>query len=132
MNSTDFALPLGAGRRLILAGVRLGGVWLAVGAAALVLLLVLYRSERRPVSPRTGLALLALGVLGALALVAALFEPIAQWSFRETIRGRVVLGADLSESMATADPDRPSEERQKLAATLKAKPEESLTPLPRR
>ena len=39
-----------------------------------------------------------------LVLVAALFEPIAERRYDEKIRGRVVLGVDLSESMATADP----------------------------
>ena len=42
--------------------------------------------------------------LAMLVLVAALFEPIAERRYEEKIRGRVVLGVDLSESMATADP----------------------------
>ncbi len=98
-----FALTLLGGRRLILAGVSRWGFWLAAGCAALVLILALYRYERRIVSKRAGLALLTLRVCAALALVAALFEPIASRTFRETLRGRVILGVDLSESMATAD-----------------------------
>jgi hypothetical protein len=38
-------------------------------------------------------------------LVLALFEPIAAWTRTETLRGRVVVAADLSESMGTIDPD---------------------------
>jgi hypothetical protein len=40
------------GRRLLLAGFRLGWFWIAVGAVALVLLLILYREERRLISRR--------------------------------------------------------------------------------
>ena len=45
-----------------------------------------------------------------LVLVAALFEPIAERRYEEKIRGRVVLGVDLSESMATADPVSPADD----------------------
>ena len=101
--NTLVALALFGGRRLILAGVSRWGIWLAAGFVALGLILALYRYERRIVSKRAGLTLLALRVCAALALVAALFEPIASRTFRETLRGRVILGVDLSESMTTAD-----------------------------
>ena len=45
-----------------------------------------------------------------LVLVTALFEPIAERRYDETVRGRVVLGVDLSASMATADPVSPGED----------------------
>jgi hypothetical protein len=96
-------IPLGGGRRLVLAGMAGGWLWLVAGAVALGLLLVLYRYERRLVAPRTGLALLTLRVAAALALVASLFEPVAERVVREAVRGRVVVGVDLSESMATSD-----------------------------
>ncbi len=111
-----FDLP--GGRRLVLAGGQLGGFWLAAGAAAVVLLLVLYREERRLVSRRAGLGLLGLRVLAAVALVAALFEPIAARTFREAVRGRVVVAVDVSESMATADPGRTGGERAGLVKVL--------------
>src|SRR3954452_22577963 len=92
------------GRRLLLAGGENALFWLVAGLSALVLVLVLYGYERRLVSRRMGLGLLVLRVAAAVALVLALFEPIAARTYRETVRGRVIVGADLSESMATADP----------------------------
>lgn len=115
---TLLALTLGGGNRLILAGVARWGVWLAAGLAALSLILMLYRYERKLVSRRAGLALLSLRILAAAALVAALFEPIAARTFRETVRGRVVLGVDLSESMATADGDVSMHPRRQVAQGL--------------
>ena len=125
-----FDLP--GGRRLVLAGGGFGGFWLAAGAAAVVLLLVLYREERRLVSRRAGLGLLALRVLAAVALVATLFEPIAARTFREAIRGRVVVAVDVSESMATADPGRTGAERAGLIKVLGMSPAEPLDAMPRR
>ncbi len=94
-----------AGMRVLLAGEGRAWIWLAAGAVALVLLLALYRAERKLVSRRVGLALLGLRLLAAAVLVLALFEPIAAWSRTETLRGRVVVAADLSESMDTVDRD---------------------------
>ena len=111
MNFKDWTIALGEGRHLVLAGGGRAWAWLAAGAIALGLVLALYRYERRLVSLRTGLVLLSLRVVAALALVTLLFEPIAARTTRETVRGRVILGVDLSESMATADPVPPSEDR---------------------
>ena len=111
MNFHDWTIALGENRHLVLAGGGRAWAWLAAGAVALGLVLALYRYERRLVSRSTGLALLSLRVIAALALVATLFEPIAARTTRETVRGRVILGVDLSESMATADPVPPSEDR---------------------
>ena len=94
----------GSGLHLVLAGGANGALWVAAGAAAVVLLLVLSRYELRLVSRRAGLTLLGTRLVAMLVLVAALFEPSAERRHDETIRGRVVLGVDLSESMATADP----------------------------
>ena len=107
------------GRRLVLAGGEFAWLWLAIGGVALVLLYVLYRSERALVSRGAGLGLLALRVLAALALIVALFEPIAARTFREPAKGRVILAVDVSESMSTADPGRTPDEQQALAKTLK-------------
>jgi len=100
-------LDLAGGRRLLLAGGGLAWAWLAVGALALVLLIWLYREERRLVSRGAGLGLLGLRVAAASVLVGALFEPIAARARRETVRGRVVVAVDDSESMTTVDPARP-------------------------
>jgi hypothetical protein len=125
-------IGLGAGRRLLLAGGGQGWLWLAAGAAALALVLVLYRYERRLVSRRTGVALLALRVLAALALVFALFNPIAEVSYREAVRGRLIVGVDLSESMATADPGRSADQRERLRKALDLSPAEAPEALSRR
>ena len=90
------------GRRLLLAGSRLGGFWVAAGVLALVLLVVLYREERRLVSRRAGLGLLGLRLAAAAVLVLALFEPIAAQTFHTVVKGRVFVALDVSESMATA------------------------------
>jgi hypothetical protein len=106
------------GRRLLFAGSRLGWVWTLALAAALVLLVVLYREERRLVTRRAGLFLLSLRLAAAVALVLALFEPIAALTLVETERGRVIVAVDVSESMTTVDPERTTEQNEKLAAIL--------------
>jgi hypothetical protein len=132
MDESGWGIALGAGRRLVLAGAGRAPLWLGLGLVALVLLVVLYRAERRLVSRRTGLALLGLRLAAALALVVALFEPVAERSWREAVRGRVVLGVDLSESMATADPGRPAADREALREALGLSAGEDPGALPRR
>lgn len=128
----EFALNLGGGRRLVLGGLSGGWLWLAAGLVASALLLVLYRYERQLVSRRAGLSLFSLRLAAALSLVAALFEPTAERIYTETVRGRVIVGVDLSESMATADPSRPTEEREKLRSTLGLGTDEPVESLTRR
>ncbi len=120
------------GRRLVLAGYRLGGFWIAVGLVALILLWMLNRAERRLVSRRAGLFLLALRLSAAVALVLALFEPIAARVFTESLRGRVIVAVDVSQSMETADPGRTAEARQQLAQSLEISPGEPVEKLSRR
>ena len=109
----DFA----GGRRLLLAGSGQGWLWLLAGLAALALLLMLYREERRLVSRGAGLALLGLRLVAAAVLVLALFEPIASRAWREAVRGRVLVAVDDSESMTTVDPKRPPGELKALATS---------------
>jgi hypothetical protein len=101
----------GSHLHLVLAGGGHAIFWIAVGAVAMALLLVLSRYELRLVSRRAGLTLLGLRIAAMLVLVTALFEPIAERRYDETVRGRVVLGVDLSASMATADPVSPGEDK---------------------
>jgi hypothetical protein len=122
MNPRNIGIPLGAGRRLILAGVQLGWAWLLAGALVLVLLALLYRYERRVVSRRAGWLLLSLRLCAALALVFALFEPISRVTFRERLRGRLILGVDLSDSMTTVDARRSDSNRRALAQLLDLSP----------
>ncbi len=112
------SFDLWSGRRLLLAGWGEDWLWLFAGALALILLLGLYRYERCLVPRGAGLVLLGLRTVAALALVCALLEPISTRSYRESVRGRLIVGVDLSASMDTADPQRPAEERQRLAETL--------------
>ena len=44
---TLLAFTIGGGNRLVLAGVARWGIWLAAGLAALSLIIVLYRYERK-------------------------------------------------------------------------------------
>lgn len=125
-------LDLPGGRRLLLAGGGWGVYWLAAGVLAAGLLVWLYREERRLVSRRTGLGLLALRLIAAAVLVAALFEPIAATTSREVVKGRVLLAVDVSESMSTADPGRPPLERDRLSGILGLSPGEPVEALPRR
>jgi hypothetical protein len=120
------------GGRLLLAGSRLGGVWIGAGLVALVLLMVLYRAERRLVSRGAGIGLLGLRLAAAVVLVLALFEPITAQTFQTVVKGRVIVAVDVSESMATADPERPAEERSRLARVLGLSPGVAAETLPRR
>ena len=120
------------GWRLLLAGYRRGGIWLAAGVVALILLWILYRTERRLVSRRAGLGLLGLRFAAAAALVLALFEPIAARVFRETLRGRVIVAVNVSQSMETSDPGRPAEARRDLASLIEISPGEPIEGLSRR
>ncbi|MEO6808460.1 MAG: hypothetical protein ABI353_05050, partial [Isosphaeraceae bacterium] len=130
MDLSQFSL--GNCRRLLLSGDGQGSLWLAAGLAALALVLALYRYERRLVSRRTGLTLLAMRALAALALTFALFNPIALVSYREVLKGRVIVGVDLSESMATVDPGRSAEQLERLRRTLDLGPTDRPETLSRR
>jgi hypothetical protein len=125
-------LNLSGGRRLLLAGSQLGWFWVAAGLLTLILLWTLYRAERRLVSRRAGLFLLGLRVLAALAMVTAFFEPIAARVYRETLRGRVVVAVDVSQSMETADPGRNEGQGKALARALNLSAGERVEALPRR
>lgn len=126
------AIDLGGGRRLVFADLTgWGWLWPATGLVALVLLLALYRYERRLVSRRAGLSLLGLRLLAALALLIALLDPVAARTRHETVRGRVIVGLDRSASMDTADPQRPEPDRARLASALGLSPGEDPGTLPR-
>lgn len=109
---------LGGAWRVGFAGAGQAGLWLALGAVAAVLLVLLYRYERRLVSLGAGMGLLALRLLAAGSLVLALLEPVVERTHREEARGRVIVGVDLSESMSLADPTRPEPDARALAAAL--------------
>lgn len=118
-------------RKLLLAGSDNVWLWLAIGAFALILLVVLYRNERQLVSQRAGLSLLGLRLLAALTLIVALFEPIATRTFRESLKGRVIVAVDNSNSMTTPDAGRPEDERKALATLLQLSPTDQLPSITR-
>ena len=106
-------LELGGDRTLVL-NVE-GGAWLwALAALAAVgLLAMLARDERRLAPPKVARALLGLRVAAGLALAAALLEPTLDRTRLERPRGRLILGVDHSMSMDVAD-DRPPEDLGRL------------------
>jgi hypothetical protein len=116
----------------MLAGSRLGWFWIGCGLLALVLLIVLYRQERQLISRRAGVFLLGLRLAAAAALVLALFEPIAARTYREALRGLVIVGVDVSQSMETADPARSAEAIAALRKLLELGPGEAVERLSRR
>jgi hypothetical protein len=125
---------LALGRHLLLAGAGNGQawLWLAAGLVTVVLVWRLYRDERRLVSRRVGVALLALRFLTAAVLVLALFEPIAARSYREVLRGRLIVGVDISDSMATVDTRRSADDQRRLSRALGLSPAEPPDILSRR
>src|ERR1039458_7287355 len=98
-------LDLFGGRRLLLAGSRLGPFWIAALAVALILLVVLYREERRLVARRAGLFLLSL---------------------------RLGAGAGRGGRVTTTALGRTTEQNEKLAKVLGLAPGQKLTELSRR
>ena len=98
-----FNLPGGIGLELARGGVA-GVPWWLLGLAAAVLLVLLYRAERRLVSRRAGAVLLVLRLLAAGLLASFLAEPTLTWTGRVALPGRVIVAVDVSDSMDTADP----------------------------
>jgi hypothetical protein len=104
-----FDLPGGIGLELARDGVA-GVPWWLAGMVAAVLLVLLYRAERRVVSRRAGAVLLGLRLLAAGLLAALLAEPTSTWTGHVGMPGRVIVAVDVSESMDTADPGRSTPE----------------------
>ena len=67
-----------------------------------------------------------------MVLVSALFEPIAATTYTESIRGRVIVAVNVSESMTTPDPSRTPDQRARLGKVLGMSPAESVEMMPRR
>lgn len=118
---SQWVIPLGGGRRMAFPADELAWLSVAGGVLAAVLLVALYRYERRLVSPRVGWALLGLRVAAAVLLALALLDPVMEIREQETLRGRIVLGVDVSSSMDTADTARSAEEQSRLEAGPKTR-----------
>ncbi len=106
------------GRQLVLSGGASAWLALALAILALLLLGILYREERRLVPRGAGLSLLGLRGLVALILASFLLEPTLSRTARQTVRGVVLVGVDLSASMDQNDPDRDPDQAQRLKDQL--------------
>lgn len=99
--------------------------WLNLGLFAgiiillLALMLWLYRYESRLVQPVTARWLLLLRglVMGCLAAL-LFFRPVLTRTETEIVPGRVVVALDLSDSMQITDPQRPPQDKLRLAQSL--------------
>ena len=117
--------------RLELAGLPEGGgaaAFLLAAVAALALLWWLDRRERRALSPWRRGALLALRCLVLLAGSAMLVEPVLVTSHRETLRSRLLLVVDDSESMGFSDPYTDDSRASALAASLELRSKDGRSP----
>jgi hypothetical protein len=113
---------VGDGSRLEFAALPrgLGVLVLVVLIPALaVLLWWLYRLESRDLSRGRRLALVGLRILVLMALAAMLVEPVLITSRRETVRSRLAMVFDDSESMRFADPYTDDSKASSLATSLK-------------
>jgi hypothetical protein len=125
---------VGDGSRLEFAALPKGlwAVALVVAVPALVALLWwLYRRESRNLSKGRRLALVALRVSVLAALAAMLVEPVLITTRTETVRSRLALVFDDSESMKFADPYTDNAKAASLAASLKVPAEGNRSPVDR-
>jgi hypothetical protein len=91
---------------------------IAVAAAAVVCIALLYSYERRLIPRGLGFILLALRFTAVLLIFLVLLEPVLTWAIDRTRTGRVVVAVDLSESMETADKHASRAEKLRLARAL--------------
>ncbi|MFN9720197.1 MAG: hypothetical protein ACK58L_15975 [Planctomycetota bacterium] len=107
--------------RLILSGLKSPG-WVAYGCVlvtlALVLSLWLLRLERKLVSRSVGWLLLGLRTGVLLTLLLLLLQPVLTKQFDISVRGRVVIAVDGSQSMETRDRHASLAEKLRWAQSL--------------
>ena len=123
---------VGDGSRLEFAALPkgLGAVALVVLVPALVALLWwLYRRESRVLTRGRRIALVALRVAVLAALAAMLVEPVLITTRTETVRSRLALVFDDSESMRFADPYTDNAKAASLAAALKVPADSGRSPV---
>jgi hypothetical protein len=95
-------------------------IWLIalLGAAAVEIVLALYRLERRTVSRRAGLGLIVLRVAIVALVVAMLAQPVRTWTVDKTIQRFVAVLVDTSASMFVPDTQLAPAEKMQLAEAL--------------
>ena len=105
---------------------------IALGSVALLVLLwQLYRRERRNLSRPRRAALVGLRAATLLALAAILAEPVLVSSRRETVRSRLALIVDDSESLGFSDPYTDESRAAGLAAGFRLESEGGKSPVDR-
>ncbi|MBL8849883.1 MAG: hypothetical protein JNG89_09370 [Planctomycetaceae bacterium] len=108
-------------RELVLEGTR-DYLWTAAFAVAAlvaaVCLTLLFQYERRLISRRLGVGLLALRLAAVGVLLLALLEPQLRTSYERRQAGRIVVAVDVSQSMETADKALSDAELLRLARAL--------------
>ena len=124
----------GGGTRVELTALPAGGAALALVAAAVVLLVLLwrlYRRERRDLSRGRRAWLLGLRVLVLGAVAVMLVEPVLISTRRETVRSHLPVIIDDSESMRFSDPYTDESRAAEVAAALKLRSEGKRSPVDR-
>jgi len=94
------------------------------GAAAVEIVVGLYAAERKRISPRVGLVLLALRITLVLLLLAMLTSPVFVLESSEQVRRTVALLIDRSASMQTPDTQLEPWEKVRLADAIDTCPSE--------
>ncbi len=109
-----------------------GGVVLVLGALLLLVLIWrLYRWERRDLTRRQRLGLVALRALTLMAVGAILLEPVLVSTRRETLKAHLPIILDDSESMSFSDPYTDDSRAAELAAQLELKSDGGKSPVDR-
>ena len=122
----------GGGTRLELTAFPAGAGVLAVALAAIALPALiwwLYRRERRELSVGRRAVLTGLRALTLLAVAAMLVEPVLISSRRETVKSRLALVLDDSESMKFSDPYTDESRAAEVASALKLGSEGKKSPV---
>ena len=120
--------------RLELTALPTGGLAIALAAAAVAALVLLWwlpRREKRELSTPRRALLWGLRVLVLLAVAAMLAEPVLVSSHRETLRSHLPIVVDDSESMRFADPYTDESQAAAFASALKLGAERGKSPVDR-
>ncbi len=86
---------------------------------AIVIIVLLFRYERRLVSRSVGNTLIILRVVTLVLILLTFMEPVLTWSFNTEKTGRLVVALDVSDSMNTKDRHATDLEKLQLARALK-------------
>jgi hypothetical protein len=128
------AVPAGESTRLELTELPGGGMALAVAAAIVAILVLLWwlpRREKQDLSRPRRAWLAGLRALVLLAVAVMLVEPVLVSSHRETIRSHLPIIVDDSESMRFSDPYTDETRAVAIAAALKLQGEKGKSPVER-